>query len=166
MSLSQKFFPTHAKAIEIIKSEFGDQCVYAVNQMREELLSFDEVADQYGDIARLATQRYADLMGGFYPIKKNIGTRLIEVLAEKCALHVLLESPNLPICYVVFDGDKYWFFNPNLGWNSRKEFKGAIDYLRVLPWYVSATLNLPFKIREIEYQQSPIWLDYQKSINS
>ncbi|WP_304333717.1 hypothetical protein [Conchiformibius steedae] len=66
------------------------------------------------------------------------------------ALHVLLWSPNLPYHYVVFDGDQYWCFNQHAGWDSRREFKGAIDYLRFMASHTAILLDLPFKIRNID----------------
>lgn len=83
------------------------------------------------------------------------------------ALHVLLYSPNLPLHYIVFDGEKYWmiFPTPNhqqFGWGYRKEFKGAVDYLRVLPAYHALGLKLPFAVRDIDLAHSDLhWFEYK-----
>lgn len=66
------------------------------------------------------------------------------------ALHVLLYTPNLPLCNIVFDGEKYWFYNIHTGWDSRKEYKGHIPTLRVSPAYSAFAANLPFKVRDIK----------------
>ena len=76
--------------------------------------------------------------------------KIMQATSDAAALHILLYCPNLPLHYVVFDGVQYWFFNPHLGWSSRKEFNGHIPTLRVMPAYTAIPLNLPFKIRKID----------------
>lgn len=90
---------------------------------------------------------------------------ILPATTDPKALHVLLRSPNLPTCNVVFDGEKYWFYNPAVGWDSRREFKGHIPTLRVCAAYSACTAGLPFKVRAIDIAfANDTWENYLKSL--
>lgn len=95
-------------------------------------------------------------------VDKTAG-KLYERFADPRALHVLLWSPNLPRHTIVFDGERFWMFQ-GVNWQGRVEFKGAIPYLRLLPAYSAFTLQLPFKIREINHSQYEFWYQYENSL--
>lgn len=81
------------------------------------------------------------------------------------AQHVLLRSPNLPTCNIVFDGDKYWFYIVGAGWHTRKAYNGHIPTLHLCPAYSACTAGLPFKVRHIPNScDYPNWESYLKTL--
>ena len=101
----------------------------------------------------------------FQPIPCDTTGGILSATTDPRALHVLLRSPNLPTCNIVFDGDKYWFYNPAVGWDSRREFKGHIPTLLICATYSACTAGLPFKVRTIDHAYTEgTWENYLKSI--
>lgn len=101
----------------------------------------------------------------FQPIPCDTTGGILSATTDPRALHVLLRSPNLPTCNIVFDGDKYWFYNPAVGWDSRKEFKGHIPTLLICATYSACTAGLPFKVRTIDHAYTEgTWENYLKSL--
>ena len=101
----------------------------------------------------------------FQPIPRGNTGGILSATTDPQALHVLLRSPNLPTCNIVFDGEKYWFYNPVAGWDSRREFKGHIPTLRVCAAYSACTEDLPFKVRDIDIAfAGDTWENYLKSL--
>lgn len=101
----------------------------------------------------------------FQPIPCDTTGGILSATTDPRALHVLLRSPNLPTCNVVFDGDKYWFYNPAVGWDSRREFKGHIPTLLICATYSACTAGLPFKVRTIDHAYTEgTWENYLKSL--
>ena len=101
----------------------------------------------------------------FQPIPCDTTGGILSATTDPRALHVLLRSPNLPTCNIVFDGDKYWFYNPAVGWDSRREFKGHIPTLLICATYSACTAGLPFKVRTIDHAYTEgTWENYLKSL--
>ena len=101
----------------------------------------------------------------FQPIPCDTTGGILSATTDPRARHVLLRSPNLPTCNIVFDGDKYWFYNPVVGWNSRREFKGHIPTLLICATYSACTAGLPFKVRTIDHAYTEgTWENYLKSL--
>ena len=101
----------------------------------------------------------------FQPIPCDTTGGILSATTDPRALHVLLRSPNLPTCNMVFDGDKYWFYNPAVGWDSRREFKGHIPTLLICATYSACTAGLPFKVRTIDHAYTEgTWENYLKSL--
>ena len=101
----------------------------------------------------------------FQPIPCDTTGGISSATTDPRALHVLLRSPNLPTCNIVFDGDKYWFYNPAVGWDSRREFKGHIPTLLICATYSACTAGLPFKVRTIDHAYTEgTWENYLKSL--
>ena len=101
----------------------------------------------------------------FQPIPCDTTGGILSATTDPRALHVLLRSPNLPTCNIVFDGDKYWFYNPAVGWDSRREFKGHIPTLLICATNSACTAGLPFKVRTIDHAYTEgTWENYLKSL--
>ena len=101
----------------------------------------------------------------FQPIPCDTTGGILSATTDPRALHVLLRSPHLPTCNIVFDGDKYWFYNPAVGWDSRREFKGHIPTLLICATYSACTAGLPFKVRTIDHAYTEgTWENYLKSL--
>ncbi|WP_314377680.1 hypothetical protein [Neisseria elongata] len=83
------------------------------------------------------------------------------------AMHVILWSPNLPYHHIVWDGAQYWMFHPTAGWDSRCEYKGHTDYLRVQPSYMALFYNIPFVVRDIPVELVDThWHEYLSAIKA
>ncbi len=82
------------------------------------------------------------------------------------AMHVILWSPNLPYHNIVWDGYQYWMFS-RAGWESRQEYKGHTDYLRVQPAYTAICYDLPFVVRDVPIEMCHMyWQEYLAAIKS